>query len=65
MTEEQDTLYEQEKNSLRNTLLQHPQSMDKFHSFNVLNGILRLRQLACHPQLILPDFTGLSGKRHR
>lgn len=62
MTEEQDTLYEQEKNSLRNTLLQHPQSTDKFHSFNVLNGILRLRQLACHPQLILPDFTGLSGK---
>ena len=23
---------------------------------------MRLRQLACHPQLILPDFTGVSGK---
>ncbi|WP_291588727.1 DEAD/DEAH box helicase [Bacteroides sp.] len=62
MTEEQDTWYEQEKNSLRNILLQHPQSTDRFHSFSVLNGILRLRQLACHPQLIFPDFNGSSGK---
>lgn len=62
MTEEQNTWYEQEKNSLRNILLQHPQSTDKLHSFSVLNGILRLRQLACHPQLIFPDFTGSSGK---
>lgn len=62
MTEEQNTWYEQEKNSLRNILLQHPQSTDKLHSFSVLNGILRLRQLACHPQLIFPDFTGFSGK---
>ena len=62
MTEEQNTWYKQEKNSLRNILLQHPQSTDKLHSFSVLNGILRLRQLACHPQLIFPDFTGSSGK---
>ena len=62
MPEEQNTLYEQEKNSLRNILLQHPQSMDKLHSFSILNGILRLRQLACHPQLIYPDFNGASGK---
>ena len=59
---EQNTLYEQEKNSLRNILLQHPQNMDKLHSFSILNGILRLRQLACHPQLIYPDFNGASGK---
>ena len=62
MPEEQNTLYEQEKNSLRNILLQHPQNMDKLHSFSILNGILRLRQLACHPQLIYPDFNGASGK---
>lgn len=30
--------------------------------FSILNGILRLRQLACHPQLIFPDFDGVSGK---
>lgn len=62
MTEEQNTCYEQEKNSLRNILLQHTQSTDRLHSFSVLNGILRLRQLSCHPQLILPDYTGASGK---
>ena len=62
MTEEQNSYYEQEKNSLRNILLQHPQSTDRLHSFSVLNGILRLRQLSCHPRLILPDYTGTSGK---
>lgn len=62
MTGEQNTCYEQEKNSLRNILLQHTQSTDRLHSFSVLNGILRLRQLSCHPQLILPDYTGISGK---
>lgn len=62
MTEEQHTFYEQEKNSLRNILLQHPQNTDRLHSFSVLNGILRLRQLSCHPQLIFPDYTGASGK---
>lgn len=62
MTEEQHTYYEQEKNSLRNILLQHPESTEKFHSFSILNGILRLRQLASHPKLVLPDFDGNSGK---
>lgn len=62
MTEEQETFYEQEKNSLRNILLQHPQNTERLHSFSILNGILRLRQLACHPQLVFPDFNGTSGK---
>ena len=62
MSEEQEELYEQEKNSLRNILLNQPVHADRLHTFNVLNGILRLRQLACHPHLILPDFTGISGK---
>ena len=34
----------------------------RYHMFSILNGILRLRQLACHPQLIFPDFDGISGK---
>lgn len=62
MSQEQKAQYEQEKNSLRNTLLNHPAHIDRMHTFSVLNGILRLRQLACHPQLILPDFTEVSGK---
>lgn len=62
MTAEQSSYYEQEKNSLRNILLQHPHSAERLPSLSVLNGILRLRQLACHPQLIYPDFNGSSGK---
>lgn len=62
MTDEQDTIYQQEKNSLRNVLLELKSSQEKHQSLTVLNGILRLRQLACHPQLICPDFTGTSGK---
>ena len=62
MTEEQNTCYEQEKNSLRNILLQQPENRDRYHMFSILNGILRLRQLACHPQLIFPDFDGIYGK---
>ena len=62
MSEEQSESYEQEKNSLRNILLQQPENRDRFHTFSILNGILRLRQLSCHPQLIFPDFNGISGK---
>ena len=62
MPEEQEERYKQEKNSLRNILLRQPESKDRFHTFNILNGILRLRLLACHPQLIFPEFDGISGK---
>lgn len=62
MTEEQSELYELEKNSLRNILLQQPETKDRLNTFNILNGILRLRQLACHPKLISPAFKGVSGK---
>lgn len=62
MSEKQYECYEHEKNSLRNILLQQPESRDRFHTFSILNGILRLRQLACHPQLIFPGFNGISGK---
>lgn len=62
MPEAQSEYYEQEKNSLRNILLQQPENRDRLHTFSILNGILRLRQLACHPQLIFPEFNGTSGK---
>lgn len=65
MSEKQSESYEQEKNSLRNILLQQPENRDRYHMFSILNGILRLRQLACHPQLIFPDFDGISGKRNK
>lgn len=62
MTEKQDELYRKEKNSLRNILLQQNQSTEKHQNLTILNGILRLRQLSCHPHLVIPDFIGDSGK---
>lgn len=62
MGDKQQECYEQEKNSLRNRLLRQSESRDRLQTFNILNGILRLRQLACHPQLIFPEFSGTSGK---
>ncbi len=62
MSEEQDNLYRLEKNSLRNTLLEARTPGERHQQLTVLNGITRLRQLSCHPQMIFPDFTGLSGK---
>lgn len=62
MTDEQNEVYQQEKNSLRNTLLQLSHASQQQQPLTVLNGITRLRQLACHPKMIFPDFTGPSGK---
>lgn len=61
MTDAQNELYQQEKNSLRNILLQSS-NIQAHHSLTVLNGITRLRQLSCHPQMIIPDFNEISGK---
>lgn len=60
MTEKQNGTYQQEKNSLRNTLLQL--NKKQHQQFTVLNGISRLRQLACHPRMIFPDSNTESGK---
>ena len=58
MTTEQREVYQKEKNALRNTILQECYK----NSFVALNGITRLRQLANHPQMVLPEYTGGSGK---
>ena len=62
MPESQDEIYLQEKNSLRNTLLQLSPNKKQHQQFTVLNGISRLRQLACHPRMIFSDYEGSSGK---
>lgn len=58
MSEEQQEVYKKEKNTLRNSLL------DEWHKNKIiaLNGITRLRQLANHPAMVLPEYTGSSGK---
>ena len=60
MTEKQNEIYQQEKNSLRNTLLQFNKKQRL--QLTVLNGISRLRQLSCHPRMIFPDSKTESGK---
>ncbi|WP_321478884.1 DEAD/DEAH box helicase [uncultured Bacteroides sp.] len=60
MTEDQDSIYNKEKNSLRNVLLDI--KFQERSNLTILNGIMRLRQLACHPQMVFPDFTEESGK---
>lgn len=58
MSEEQQEVYTKEKNTLRNSLL------EEWHKNKIiaLNGITRLRQLANHPGMIFPEYTGSSGK---
>lgn len=58
MTPEQREVYQKEKNALRNTILQERNK----NAFVALNGITRLRQLANHPRMVMPDYTGSSGK---
>lgn len=58
MTPEQKEVYQKEKNSLRNSLLEEWNK----NKIVALNGILRLRQLANHPGLVYPDYAGASGK---
>ncbi|WP_288205237.1 DEAD/DEAH box helicase [uncultured Parabacteroides sp.] len=58
MTPEQREIYLKEKNVLRNTILQERNK----NSFVALNGITRLRQLANHPQMVMPVYMGGSGK---
>lgn len=58
MTDEQMDIYVKEKNTLRNSLLDEWQK----NKIVALNGITRLRQLANHPRMVLPEYTGSSGK---
>ena len=63
-TPEQKDIYEKYKFSIRNTILESIEdpTTDSSYKFQVLEGLLKLRQLANHPVLIDPEFTGDSGK---
>ena len=55
---DQKEVYKKEKNTLRNSLLKEWSK----NRILALNGILRLRQLACHPGMLYDDYKGESGK---
>ncbi len=63
MTDEQQELYDTEKSGIRNALLAQMGSADKpANSAYVLQALMKLRQIACHPQLAGFDAAGDSGK---
>ncbi|MDR1600800.1 MAG: DEAD/DEAH box helicase, partial [Tannerella sp.] len=63
MTEEQQAIYEGEKNRIRNLLIEAREHPELPHGpFVALQGLNKLRQLANHPRLIDADYTEDSGK---
>ena len=64
MGAEQKKVYEKEKSAVRNLLLGSElggKSMFEYQNI-VIQSITKLRQLAIHPKLILPDYKGESAK---
>jgi len=61
MSDEQQIVYNAEKNKIRNVLLEMKEKSGT-ENFIVLEGLNRLRQLANHPSLVFPEYTGDSGK---
>jgi superfamily II DNA or RNA helicase len=61
MTEEQEEIYEKEKNGIRNKLLENKELFVK-NKFVALQNLMRLRLLSNHPVLTHPEYKGDSGK---
>ncbi|KAA3611365.1 MAG: ATP-dependent helicase [Calditrichaeota bacterium] len=63
MTESQEKFYSYWKDYYRATILQEidKKGIDKAR-FTVLEGLMKLRQIACHPMLVEPDTNRDSGK---
>jgi superfamily II DNA or RNA helicase len=63
MTEEQEKLYEEEKSSVRNSILKNieMEGIEK-STIVVLQGLMKLRQISNHPLLAYDEYTADSGK---
>lgn len=63
MAEEQAVIYEREKSAVRNSILENIEAVGVEKSaIMVLQGLMKLRQIANHPVLTDESFTGSSGK---
>jgi SNF2 family DNA or RNA helicase len=58
MTEEQEKLYDETRSYLRNQIMQEAGKPGML----VLQGLSKLRQIANHPAMVLPHYSGGSGK---
>ena len=63
MTDDQQGIYEKEKSGIRNALLAQSGSDEKpLNQAYALQALMKLRQIACHPELAGFDTTKESGK---
>ncbi len=63
MSEEQSVIYEREKSAVRNSILENIESVGiEKSAIIVLQGLMRLRQIANHPLLTDETYKGGSGK---
>lgn len=63
MTDGQAELYEREKSAVRNSILGSPgEARDDSQTIMVLQGLMRLRQIANHPLMVADDWENGSGK---
>ncbi|MDX9903918.1 MAG: DEAD/DEAH box helicase [Bacteroidales bacterium] len=63
MSDEQAAIYEREKSAVRNSILENIESVGMEKSaIMVLQGLMRLRQIANHPVLTDDKYSGGSGK---
>jgi len=62
MTEEQKSLYEEEKSKIRNSIMETIEKTDDKPTILAIEGLNKLRQIANHPVLIDPDYKEQSGK---
>ena len=63
MSEEQAVIYERDKSAVRNSILENIESMGiEKSAIIILQGLMRLRQIANHPLLTDETYTGSSGK---
>lgn len=61
--ETQQKMYEEEQSRVRNYILGKRERQEELRSdFMVLKALIRLRQIANHPRLVEPEYSGDSGK---
>jgi SNF2 family DNA or RNA helicase len=62
MTEEQKSIYEEEKSKIRNSILETIEKTEDKPTILAIEGLNKLRQISNHPILIDPEYTAESGK---
>lgn len=63
MTEEQERFYETKKSEIRNFLMENKNSLKRNKTYMIiLSGLMKLRLIANHPNIVEKNFQGESGK---